>query len=648
MPVYNGEKYLSEAIDSILYQTYTDFEFIILNDGSTDNTEEIILSYDDPRIVYVKNEENLQIVETLNKGIALAKGKYIARMDADDISLPERFEKQLDILENHLSVQVIFSIVELVNENGVTIGSWKDDVDCHTQESMYSFLPRKNCFSHPSVMIRKDVAKNYLYINSKNSEDYNLWLRMMSDGIVFYKIAKPLLKYRIHQDSITQISNKNKNGGLQKNILAKYSHIIEKIKKLSLNWFDLKILRYMISDIFSLGKNLLMDLIKKILVRLGQIFYLLFPKKLKKQIYVFFPYYHMGGAEKVHASILEAISDLKPVLIMCSKSKDRMFFDRFRNSASRIFDFPYLLQNRISRNFLLGYFSSAINSNSNRVVLFSCYCSFFYELLPLLKRDKYRAIDLIHALTPENKNAVEIYTLPYLSFLSKRVVIGPQTYKDLERLYTLTGISSKELKKIEIIENGVPISHSNKKRDVTRFHILYVGRCSKEKRIYLIGEIAIQCHFLNLPVDFTLVGIGKDCIEKKYEKYCYFVEQEKDLEEYYSKAHMLLLTSIREGFPMVIMEAMSYGIVPISTNVGSIRYHIKTGINGFLINEKNEEDIIKAAVKNIQYVIQKKRFDNMSSLAYIYSKNNFSIDIFSKKYQKLFFDYLEIDNGNAR
>ena len=76
MPVYNGEKYLREAIDSILNQTCTDFEFIILNDASTDETEEIILSYDDPRIIYVKNETNLQVANTLNKGIALAKGKY--------------------------------------------------------------------------------------------------------------------------------------------------------------------------------------------------------------------------------------------------------------------------------------------------------------------------------------------------------------------------------------------------------------------------------------------------------------------------------------------------------------------------------------------------------------------------------------------
>jgi len=93
MPVFNGEKYLSLAIESILEQTFTDFEFIIINDGSTDDSEKIILSYQDRRIRYIKNKENLNIGRTLNKGIDLAKGKYIARMDCDDISLPNRFER---------------------------------------------------------------------------------------------------------------------------------------------------------------------------------------------------------------------------------------------------------------------------------------------------------------------------------------------------------------------------------------------------------------------------------------------------------------------------------------------------------------------------------------------------------------------------
>ena len=104
MPVYNAEQYLREAIGSILHQTFTDFEFIIINDGSTDRSEEIIKSYTDTRIRYYKNESNLKLIATLNKGFDLAGGKYIARMDADDISLPNRLQLQFELMEKNPEV----------------------------------------------------------------------------------------------------------------------------------------------------------------------------------------------------------------------------------------------------------------------------------------------------------------------------------------------------------------------------------------------------------------------------------------------------------------------------------------------------------------------------------------------------------------
>ena len=101
MPAYNAEKYIGESIDSILNQTYGDFEFIIINDGSRDSTKEIILSYSDNRIVYLENEINSGIVVTLNKGLKYATGEYIARMDADDIAVAERLEKQIEFMEKN-------------------------------------------------------------------------------------------------------------------------------------------------------------------------------------------------------------------------------------------------------------------------------------------------------------------------------------------------------------------------------------------------------------------------------------------------------------------------------------------------------------------------------------------------------------------
>jgi len=106
MPVYNGEKYLNEAIDSILGQTFKDFKFLIINDGSTDGTADILKSYKDSRIKVTNNEKNIGLTKSLNKGLKMAKSEYIARMDADDISLPTRLQKQVEFMDSHPKVGV--------------------------------------------------------------------------------------------------------------------------------------------------------------------------------------------------------------------------------------------------------------------------------------------------------------------------------------------------------------------------------------------------------------------------------------------------------------------------------------------------------------------------------------------------------------
>ena len=118
MSVYNGEKYLREAIESILNQTFTDFEFLIVNDGSTDSSLEIILSYPDERIRVIRNDRNIGLTKSLNKALQQAKGEYIARQDADDISLQNRFEEQLIYLEKHPEVALLGTSAYKIDERG--------------------------------------------------------------------------------------------------------------------------------------------------------------------------------------------------------------------------------------------------------------------------------------------------------------------------------------------------------------------------------------------------------------------------------------------------------------------------------------------------------------------------------------------------
>lgn len=210
IPVYNGEKFLKASIDSVLNQEFTDFECIIINDGSTDSTDQIIRSYTDPRIRYTMNEGNKGIVYTLNRGIDLARGEWIARMDADDICLPDRFSTQLAYMQQHPYVDVLATTVTLINEEDQPIGVWEDDKRYVRPAAIYQQLPKNNCISHPTILAKTETLRSYRYRSSQQgSEDYDLWLRLLASGKQIHKLAEPYLLHRIVKTSITRNRQKN-------------------------------------------------------------------------------------------------------------------------------------------------------------------------------------------------------------------------------------------------------------------------------------------------------------------------------------------------------------------------------------------------------------------------------------------------------
>jgi glycosyltransferase involved in cell wall biosynthesis len=198
MSVYNGQKYLSEAIESILNQTFTDFEFIIINDASIDNSLEIIRSYDDSRIHIITNETNIGLTKSLNKAIKGARGKYNARQDADDISLPIRFAEQLSYLEQHPKVALLGTSVYHIDEQGKVLGQVIVPV------KPGDALLKENQFNHGSTIFNKNVVVELGGYNEllKYSQDYELWLRISRHHEVS-NLSRPLYKLRFHQDTIS-------------------------------------------------------------------------------------------------------------------------------------------------------------------------------------------------------------------------------------------------------------------------------------------------------------------------------------------------------------------------------------------------------------------------------------------------------------
>ncbi len=241
LPVYNGEQFLREAINSVLAQTFTGFELLLINDGSTDGSEAIIQSYGDPRIVYIKNEKNSGLISSLNKAVVIASGDYIARMDADDICLPERLQLQTQWLDDNPSTAVVASFNILIDENGHEQGFSEKDRRYVTASQIRSRMPKENCLTHPSVMGHTEIFKAYSYSFSQpHIEDYDLWLRLLADGHVLEKIPKPLLLYRVHQTSVTQ-SQLRKTNFFLTHFRCKKAYLAARMKKGKLNSFDLRV-----------------------------------------------------------------------------------------------------------------------------------------------------------------------------------------------------------------------------------------------------------------------------------------------------------------------------------------------------------------------------------------------------------------------
>ncbi|HAN37440.1 MAG TPA: hypothetical protein DCQ29_00940 [Chitinophagaceae bacterium] len=230
LPVFNTAAFIAATIESVLKQTYQHFELLVLDDGSTDASAKIIKSFSDQRIRYIANDKNYGLIYTLNKGLQLANGDFIARLDGDDICEPTRLEKQVAWLLANPSTAMVASTIKYIDASGHYIDTvWPQDLKYTTAEAIKQYLPKDNCIAHPTVMFNKkhiqDVhyrdlttfyGSDFLAHNAKEknlslAEDYDLWLWMLSLNKRIDKINEPLLLYRTHTASITGNRRQAKN-----------------------------------------------------------------------------------------------------------------------------------------------------------------------------------------------------------------------------------------------------------------------------------------------------------------------------------------------------------------------------------------------------------------------------------------------------
>lgn len=206
MSVYNTESYLRDAIDSILNQTFSDFELLIIDDCSSDSSVDIIESYTDPRVRLLKNKENMGIVKISNHGLREARGEFIARLDSDDLAMPTRLEKQISILKQHPETALVASLYDCIDSSGKQ--QWTHDYWHPSPEEIFYTLIFNNCIAHSCVMYKKSTVQA---INGYDEDlvycdDWDLWFRLAQIGKV-EMIPETLCKWRDHSTSIQKRLN---------------------------------------------------------------------------------------------------------------------------------------------------------------------------------------------------------------------------------------------------------------------------------------------------------------------------------------------------------------------------------------------------------------------------------------------------------
>ena len=205
MPAYNAGKYIAESIQSVIDQTYSDWELLVVNDGSTDNTVEVVEGFSDPRVRLLNNPENLRLIKTLNRGLEEARGEYVARLDADDRALPERLRLQVEVLDNDSDLVLIGGRSNVICADGEVK---RRGEDCYAPESCEDILMASmfyNPFRHSSVTFRREAVLSLggYPAEFQDVEDFALWTKLL-ENYRAVNLKEVVCDYRIHPESVMQ------------------------------------------------------------------------------------------------------------------------------------------------------------------------------------------------------------------------------------------------------------------------------------------------------------------------------------------------------------------------------------------------------------------------------------------------------------
>jgi glycosyltransferase involved in cell wall biosynthesis len=640
LPVFNAGQFLAMAIHSVLTQSCRDFELIIVDDASTDESAAIVASFQDARIRFFQNEKNGGITFTLNRGLDLCRGALIARMDADDIMHKDRLAKQLAFMKSELGVSVLATRIELINVDNEVTGIWNTDFETLSEYDIKRIMAKTNCVAHPSVMMRSEIVRKFRYNqNQKGAEDWDLWMRILNAGLRIAKLDEVLLQYRMHATSI-MAATKNEVSLERRLMIARRIFLWNATTKFSFSAFYFLVL---IAQCRTFARHVKMNMAmpiarsaKRLLtyspfaaMRQWQEMRSAMKKWNGKRLFIF-TYVHEGGAEQVHADILQALHDKEALVIITGFSLNKHFQERLNRHAQLVV-IPELANHPFTKELVLEAIAAKLNSLDGAIV-FGSNNEWFFDLLPRLN-ERVRLLYLIHAFhyQPEG-NVLHKGWLKYASRIERYIFISTQSKLEFSKFCFHNNQPKSIHEKFCFISNAVhsykaPITHQG-------LSVLFVGRESKEKRIELFLKIAANTLKIAPSIQFSVVGknSNKDLPNVKF----FGVLNDKTaMNRIYQDHDILLVTSDREGFPMVIMEAMANGLTIAATPVGDIPNRLRSE-TALITSTLAEDRTVSEMTEHLLMLSrQPDKLNDLRLNAFKFAQDSFSWETFQNAYQEL-------------
>ena len=372
-------------------------------------------------------------------------------------------------------------------------------------------------------------------------------------------------------------------------------------------------------------------------ILIGKLIAVLKPLPQEYKVFFFFPFYHTGGAEKVHAQVATATGGNNCIVFFTRKSEDDSFLQDFIRSGCQIRVIANFTDNKwlyflnlIWRGIVTHY----INRQQIKPVVFNGQCNFGYKISPWISKG-IPQVELIHS--PFSFSYIRI---PFLPFIRKTVMISRQTIEFHKDMYRRYKIPEQFLSKIVYIPNAISLPARIGSKPPGNFKVLYTGRATREKRVELIASIAREIRKVDESIQFEMLGDVSKVIkaaEYPYIKFHGTIKDDDTINRIYSESHVLILVSTNEGFPMVIMEAMANGCAILATPVGDIPLHVRDGENGFLLTSVTDEALIiaQAVEKIIALKNNPDQLKKIISANIHYAHHNFGIERLSEDYRNL-------------